>query len=220
MTLLDMRNRSYVHTRDFKRERFDPLLVDALLNEAQEEFNAQTGLHTVRTQVTITSGAGDLVETLESETPGGGVAIQGEILRVEDAGNNNKFLARTSEEVLDILKGPTWRDDTAGPLQFWMRGRANEGTQTGYETILVYPVMASRTINVFYVKRPPELVGDADVSVLPRHYHMALVWHAVGALLSDAALQEDAGKITSANARYGAYLERAKAEADKALRWR
>lgn len=61
MNLQTMRNRVYIHTRDFKRERFDPLLIDRLLSEAQEEFNAQTRIYRTSADLTTTSGVADLV---------------------------------------------------------------------------------------------------------------------------------------------------------------
>lgn len=61
MNLQTMRNRVYIHTRDFKRERFDPLLIDRLLSEAQEEFNAQTKIYRTSADLTTTSGVADLV---------------------------------------------------------------------------------------------------------------------------------------------------------------
>lgn len=61
MNLQTLRNRVYIHTRDFKRERFDPLLIDRLLSEAQEEFNAQTKIYRTSADLTTTSGVADLV---------------------------------------------------------------------------------------------------------------------------------------------------------------
>ena len=215
MNLSELRKLTYVFTRDFKRERFDPLLVDAFLNEAQQEFNADTGIYRMRTQLAITNGVGTLNVS----------DVQGDILRVEDANNNNQFLARTSEEAMDVLKGATWRNDSTGAMQFWMRGKPNEGNQNGYDTILVYPAITG-TINVHYVKLPPTMANDSDPAVIPVRYHHALAWHAAYNLLSpvEAAVAATANGplpqfAQQALDRYQQFLVRGKQEADSALRW-
>lgn len=318
MNLQTMRNRVYIHTRDFKRERFDPLLIDKLLNEAQEEFSAQTKLFRSSedltadargtadlvtsvvggqvTGVTITNGGsgyttapavtfgapdtGGVTATgqavLENgvvinviitnpgskylsaptvtiaDVPGSPPAgtratatctvsqysaqpLQGDILRIEDLGTAlvplvpPVALVRTSEEALDVLVGPSWRTNASGSPQFYMRGKGGkqyagtaDGTAafTGYEAITIYPLVADRKIRVWFVKTPPELLGDYDSSPLPGQYHMALVWHAVTTLLSESSADGDAAKAQQASARYQEFLRRATEEADQSLRWR
>lgn len=316
MNLQTMRNRVYIHTRDFKRERFDPLLIDKLLNEAQEEFNAQTRLFRssadltadargsadlvtsvtggLVTNVTVTNGGSGYASapspTFDAPASGGTTAtgtcviengavvqviitnagskyaatpnvsiaapaagagtqatascviseyvsqpIEGEILRVEDLGTAGTPLAppvalvRTSEEALDVLVGPTWRGNATGSPQFYMRGKGGKqyagsadgaSTFTGYEAITIYPLFDSRKIRVWFVKTPPELLGDYDVSPLPSQYHMALVWHAVTTLLSESSADGDAAKAQQASARYQEFLRRGIEEADQSLRWR
>lgn len=66
MNLQTLRNRVYIHTRDFRRERFDPLLIDRLLTEAQEEFNAQTRLFRTSADLTTSFGVADLIANTES----------------------------------------------------------------------------------------------------------------------------------------------------------
>ncbi len=217
MLLYELRSRCYIHLKDYAKERFDPLMVDTLLNESLEEFNAATGLLRVRTQITITNGYGDLVDTTEG-AGFGTTFIQGDILRVEDSGNNNQKLSRTTEEKMDILKKPTWRLDVVGPMQFWMRGKANEGSQTGYETIVVYPLVATGTINLFHVKKPIKLFADTESPEIPSHYHMALVWHTITCLLMGSQTPEDKEMFQYAQQRYGEFLARAVAEVSKELR--
>lgn len=380
MNLQTMRNRVYIHTRDFKRERFDPLLIDRLLSEAQEEFNGQTKIFRTSTDLTTDAkGTADLVTSTNngqiasisitnsgagynfaptvtvaapstgvtatavavvqnnaltqivitnpgsgyttapavtiangvsavtvtaggsgystptvtfSAPPAGGVtatgtatvvsgavtavtitnpgsgytsapsitfggpgtsatatailssggaatanlitqdsiAIQGEILRVEDKGSTPSVaLVRTSEEALDVLVGPQWRSTAVGSPQFYIRGKggiqyagfADASTNyNGYEAITIYPLVASRAIRVWYVKRPPDMIADFDTPSIPEHYHMALVWHATSTLLAESMAEGDNAKSQQAAARYQEFVKRGIEEADQSLRWR
>lgn len=308
MNLQTLRNRVYIHTRDFKRERFDPLLIDRLLSEAQEEFNGQTKIFRTSTDLTTDAkGTADLVTTTNNgqiasisitnsgsgytsapavtiPAPGAGVqatavavvqngaitqvvitnpgsgytsapsptvaaptsgttatitanlitqdsiAIQGEILRVEDKGATPAVaLVRTSEEALDVLVGPQWRSTAVGSPQFYIRGKGGiqwggftdaTTNYNGYEAITIYPLVASRGIRVWYVKRPPDMVADFDTPSIPEHYHMALVWHATSTLLSESPNEADNAKAQQAAARYQEFVKRGIEEADQSLRWR
>ena len=303
MNLQTMRNRVYIHTRDFKRERFDPLLIDRLLSEAQEEFNAQTKIYRTSADLTTTNGVADLITgttagqltkieitnggsgysanqaltisgnavataivadgrvvqvvitdpgkgytsapTVTLAAPASGTAatfvatvatqdipsIQGEILRVEDRGATpHTALVRTSEEALDVLVGPAWRGNAVGTPQFYLRGKGGNwyaGTSdntssnyNGYEALTIYPLVNSRTIRVWYIKRPPDLIGDYDTPVVPEHYHMALVWHATSTLLAESMAEGDNAKAQQAAARYQEFVKRGIEEADQSLRWR
>jgi len=384
VNLQTLRNRVYIHTRDFKRERFDPLLIDRLLSEAQEEFNAQTKIFRTSTDLTTdakgtadlvasalsgqvasvsitNSGAGynfaptvtiaapttgvtatavavvqnnavtqivitnpgsgytsaptvtinngvnsvtitngglgytvaptvafaaapaggvtatgtavvngsGVVTSVTITNPGSGyltapaitftpvsggtnaaatailssgatataslisqdsIAIQGEILRVEDKGSTPSVaLVRTSEEALDVLVGPQWRTTAVGSPQFYIRGKGGiqyagfsdaSTTYNGYEAITIYPLVASRAIRVWYVKRPPDLVADFDTPSIPEHYHMALVWHATATLLAESMAEGDNAKAAQAQARYQEFVRRGIEEADQSLRWR
>lgn len=380
MNLQTLRNRVYIHTRDFKRERFDPLLIDRLLSEAQEEFNAQTKIFRTSTDLTTDAkGTADLVTSTNNGqiasisitnsganysfaptvtvsapssgvtatavavvqnnaitqivitnpgsgytsaptvtisdgvgfvtitnggnsytsaptvtftggggtgaagtavvsggvvvsvtitsggsgytsaptvvfTGGGGssatgtavlssgatatanlitqdsIAIQGEILRVEDKGSTPSVaLVRTSEEALDVLVGPQWRTTAVGSPQFYIRGKGGiqyagfsdaSTNYNGYEAITIYPLVASRAIRVWYVKRPADMVADFDTPSIPEHYHMALVWHATSTLLAESMAEGDNAKAAQAQARYQEFVRRGIEEADQSLRWR
>lgn len=231
MNLLQLRNRAYVHARDFKREKHDPLFVDVLLNEANEEFGQQTRLHVRRVAVTTTSGVIDLVPSADTTTPdddttASSVRIEGEILRVEDADNSNNAIPRTTEEAMDVLysgSGANWKSDTTGNLQFWMRGKGpNSGNATGYESILVYPLVNARNVNLFFVRRPPTMVETTDSpDGIPVHYHMALVFHAVAAMVAPFVDQPaEKGIYEYAQKRYAEYLRRALEERETALGFR
>lgn len=315
MNLQTLRNRVYIHTRDFKRERFDPLLIDRLLSEAQEEFNAQTKIFRTSTDLTTDAkGTADLVTstnngqiasisitnagsgytsapsvTIAAPTPSGvtatavavvqnnaitqivitnpgsgytsapsvtigapstlsppstgtaatatanlisqdSIAIQGEILRVEDKGTTPAVaLVRTSEEALDVLVGPQWRTNALGSPQFYVRGKGGiqyagfsdaSTNYNGYEAITIYPLVASRAIRVWYVKRPADMVSDFDTPSIPEHYHMALVWHATSTLLAESPAEGDNAKAAQAQARYQEFVKRGIEEADQSLRWR
>lgn len=381
MNLLTLRNRVYIHTRDFRRERFDPLLIDRLLSEAQEEFNAQTRLYRTSADLTTSFGVADLIAdsvsgqisqiqitnagsgyvsaptatfssgvnrvaigsggsgyssaptvtftdpqvtggvtatgtatvsggavtaititnpgsgytsaptisfgsgaasatayigsdaaatfilsngrvnqvvitnvgrgyvapalTLTAAPNGGETAtasalvatqdtpsIQGDILRVEDMGATPPVaLVRTSEEALDVLVGPTWRSNNTGSPQFYIRGKGGRqyagatdaipaDTYNGYEALSIYPLVNNRSIRVWYVKRPAELIGDYDTPSIPEHYHMALVWHAAGTLLAESSAEGDVSKSQFALAKYQEFVRRGIEEADQSLRWR
>lgn len=86
MNLQTMRNRVYIHTRDFKRERFDPLLIDRLLSEAQEEFNAQTRIYRTSADLTTTSGVADLVTG----------TIAGQLTKIEVTNGGSGYTTNTS----------------------------------------------------------------------------------------------------------------------------
>lgn len=212
MMLWQLVGRVYLHANDPGKQRFDRFNVEVLLNEAQEEFCRATGLLITRSQISVTSGVGDLTDANEGRVPGAPVGVVGEILRVEDASNNNKVLSRTSERKLDILIGPAWRLDTAGPLKYWMRGIPNEGSQTGFETIIVYPLVSSGTVNVFHRKQPRSLDVDSAQPEIPAPYHMALVWHTVYCLLANSADPTDKTNAEYAKMRYDDLVAKGVAE--------
>lgn len=206
MNLTQMRNGVYVHTRDVGRKRFDPAYVDYFINEAIEEMANASQLFRIRQQVTITNGVGNLRPTPDN------LGVSGRILRVEDAGNGNQALVQTTEEALDVLVGTQWRQNAVGPMQYWMRGKSNEGNQDGYSSIQTYPAVANGTLNVFYIGTPGRLVTDADVCAIPDHLHTGLVYHAAMSILLAEGNPELQNQAMFCKSRFEEWLKRAQVE--------
>ena len=203
MNLTERQDLFYVLSNDPGR-KLDPGLVATLLDTGERQFAKVTGIFRLRAQVAVVSGVGVLNGVPDS------VNLGGRVLRVEDANNGNRALEPTSENQLDVLPGPQWRQDSQGPIKAWYRGTPNEGQQDGYGTIGVWPAVASGTLNVFYVATPRKMNSDADHSDVPEQYQIASVWYAIQMALLAKPEMEKALMLAAAS--WQAEVDRATAE--------
>lgn len=72
------------------------------------------------------------------------------------------------------------------PLVWWL---------DGLTTVRVYPVDASKTLQVRYVKHSPELVNDTDTPLIPPRYHSLWVDYAVVEAYADSDNFEQANAL-------------------------
>lgn len=77
---------------------------------------------------------------------------------------------------------------------------------------MVYPLLATATINVIMAKQPRPLQSDADQIDTPTRYHTALVMWAAQALLTIEGNPSYRGQLAFASARYAEFVKRAEAE--------
>lgn len=199
----ELQDLAYNLSGDPERKQ-DPGFIRLLLNTGCKQFVKATGILRYRAQIAIVSGVGQLDKIPD------GVNMAGRILRVEDANAGNRRVTFTTEDTLDVLPGPDWRQTSSGPIKNWLRGTPRDN-QTGFGTILTYPAV-SGLLDVYFIKEPKVLRDDADVSDIPEMFHIAPVWYAVQMLLRTKPSEALKEQLAYAMAEWQAEIERAAGE--------
>ncbi len=95
-------------------------------------------------------------------------------------------------QVDPTMLGPAYLDDTGKPYQFWIEGNR----------IRFYPVPNGVfTIHYEYLKRPVQLVSDADNSLIP------LAWERLLVRGAESLLEKYLGEIDNSRFTYSLFLE-------------
>lgn len=219
-TLAELRKKVQLRLRDWNKSKWDPMELDALLNEAQDDFTRRSKYLRGVNKQNIVDGT-----SLYSLTPASGYRI-GQILEVVyyDGSVFHSPLTIISPQEL-AERDSDWRNST-GDYPTYAVLNFNDGTAdtAANDSVRLYPEPSSSVTNglqVTYVMHTDgQMTADATAMALPERIALeALVNYAVSeAMIRRAAEHPEETQFLSSQAadyrsRYEADLRKASMEA-------